>query len=76
MMSSPGKNPQKNNPHTEDNEMAKIKPEPKAGPLPLSGIYPTILIGVDVNVKPDPKKVKPFLFAGFGCYPIGLGNAS
>jgi flavin reductase (DIM6/NTAB) family NADH-FMN oxidoreductase RutF len=33
--------------------MAKIKLEPKAGPLPLLGFYPTIIIGVNVDGKPD-----------------------
>jgi flavin reductase (DIM6/NTAB) family NADH-FMN oxidoreductase RutF len=33
--------------------MAKIKLEPKAGPLPLLGIYPTIIVGVNVDGKPD-----------------------
>lgn len=33
--------------------MAKIKLELKAGPLPILGFYPTILIGVDVDGKPD-----------------------
>jgi flavin reductase (DIM6/NTAB) family NADH-FMN oxidoreductase RutF len=35
------------------NKMAKIKLEMKAGPLPILGLYPTILIGVDVDGKPD-----------------------
>ena len=33
--------------------MAKILLEPKAGPLPILGFYPTIMIGVDVEDKPD-----------------------
>jgi flavin reductase (DIM6/NTAB) family NADH-FMN oxidoreductase RutF len=33
--------------------MAKIKLELKAGPLPILGFYPTILIGIDVDGKPD-----------------------
>ncbi len=33
--------------------MAKIKLEQRAGPLPILGFYPTILIGVDVDGKPD-----------------------
>ncbi len=33
--------------------MGKIKLEPKAGPLPLLGFYPTIMIGVTVDGKPD-----------------------
>jgi flavin reductase (DIM6/NTAB) family NADH-FMN oxidoreductase RutF len=33
--------------------MGKIKLEQKTGPLPLLGFYPTILIGVDVDGKPD-----------------------
>jgi len=33
--------------------MGKILLEPKAGPLPILGFYPTIVIGVDVEDKPD-----------------------
>jgi flavin reductase (DIM6/NTAB) family NADH-FMN oxidoreductase RutF len=33
--------------------MAKIKLEPKAGPLPILGFYPTIMIGANVDGKPD-----------------------
>jgi flavin reductase (DIM6/NTAB) family NADH-FMN oxidoreductase RutF len=33
--------------------MGKIKLESKGGPLPILGAYPTILIGVDVDDKPD-----------------------
>jgi flavin reductase (DIM6/NTAB) family NADH-FMN oxidoreductase RutF len=33
--------------------MAKVKLEPKAGPLPILGFYPTILIGANVDGKPD-----------------------
>jgi flavin reductase (DIM6/NTAB) family NADH-FMN oxidoreductase RutF len=33
--------------------MGKIRLEPKAGPLPLLGFYPTIMIGVNVDGKPD-----------------------
>ena len=33
--------------------MGKIKLESKRGPLPILGAYPTILIGVDVEGKPD-----------------------
>jgi flavin reductase (DIM6/NTAB) family NADH-FMN oxidoreductase RutF len=33
--------------------MRKIKIELKAGPLPILGAYPTILIGVNVNGNPD-----------------------
>ena len=33
--------------------MGKIKLEQKAGPLPILGFYPTIMIGVDVEGKPD-----------------------
>ena len=33
--------------------MAKIKLEQKTGPLPILGFYPTILIGTDVEGKPD-----------------------
>jgi flavin reductase (DIM6/NTAB) family NADH-FMN oxidoreductase RutF len=33
--------------------MGKVKLEPKAGPLPLLGFYPTIMIGVTVDGKPD-----------------------
>jgi flavin reductase (DIM6/NTAB) family NADH-FMN oxidoreductase RutF len=33
--------------------MAKIKLEPKGGPLPILGFYPTIMIGVNVDGKPD-----------------------
>jgi flavin reductase (DIM6/NTAB) family NADH-FMN oxidoreductase RutF len=34
-------------------KMAKIKLESKAGPLAILGFYPTILIGVNVDGKPD-----------------------
>jgi flavin reductase (DIM6/NTAB) family NADH-FMN oxidoreductase RutF len=33
--------------------MSKIKLEQKAGPLPILGFYPTILIGIDVDGKSD-----------------------
>jgi len=33
--------------------MGKILLRPKAGPLPILGFYPTIMIGVDVEDKPD-----------------------
>jgi flavin reductase (DIM6/NTAB) family NADH-FMN oxidoreductase RutF len=33
--------------------MAKIKLEPKAGPSPILGFYPTIMIGVNVDGNPD-----------------------
>ena len=33
--------------------MGKIKLEPKAGPLPILGFYPTIMIGASVDGKPD-----------------------
>ena len=33
--------------------MGKVKLEPKAGPLPLLGFYPTIMIGVNVDGRPD-----------------------
>jgi flavin reductase (DIM6/NTAB) family NADH-FMN oxidoreductase RutF len=33
--------------------MAKVKLESKAGPLPILGIYPTIMIGASVDGKPD-----------------------
>ncbi len=33
--------------------MGKIKLEPKGGQLPILGFYPTIMIGVDVDDKPD-----------------------
>ena len=33
--------------------MAKIKLESKTGPLPILGFYPTILIGANVDDKPD-----------------------
>jgi flavin reductase (DIM6/NTAB) family NADH-FMN oxidoreductase RutF len=33
--------------------MAKIRLEPKAGPLPILGFYPTIMIGANVDGKPD-----------------------
>jgi flavin reductase (DIM6/NTAB) family NADH-FMN oxidoreductase RutF len=33
--------------------MAKMKLEPKAGPLPILGFYPTIMIGINVDGKPD-----------------------
>ena len=33
--------------------MAKIKLESKSGPLPILGFYPTILIGANVDDKPD-----------------------
>jgi flavin reductase (DIM6/NTAB) family NADH-FMN oxidoreductase RutF len=33
--------------------MAKIKLESKAGPLPILGFYPTIMIGANVDGKPD-----------------------
>jgi flavin reductase (DIM6/NTAB) family NADH-FMN oxidoreductase RutF len=33
--------------------MGKIKLEQKGGPLPILGFYPTIMIGVDVDDKPD-----------------------
>jgi flavin reductase (DIM6/NTAB) family NADH-FMN oxidoreductase RutF len=33
--------------------MAKTKLEANAGPLPILGFYPTVLIGVDVDGKPD-----------------------
>jgi flavin reductase (DIM6/NTAB) family NADH-FMN oxidoreductase RutF len=33
--------------------MGKVKLEPKAGPLPLLGFYPTIMIGTNVDGKPD-----------------------
>lgn len=33
--------------------MAKIKLEFKAGPLPILGVYPTIMIGANVDGKPD-----------------------
>ena len=33
--------------------MAKIKLEPKAGHLPILGFYPTIIIGANVDGKPD-----------------------
>jgi flavin reductase (DIM6/NTAB) family NADH-FMN oxidoreductase RutF len=33
--------------------MAKVKLEPKGGPMPMLGFYPTILIGVNVDGKPD-----------------------
>ncbi len=33
--------------------MAKIKLEMKAGPLPILGAYPVIMIGIDVDGKPD-----------------------
>ena len=33
--------------------MAKIKLEPKAGQLPILGFYPTIIIGANVEGKPD-----------------------
>jgi flavin reductase (DIM6/NTAB) family NADH-FMN oxidoreductase RutF len=33
--------------------MGKVKLEPKAGPLPLLGFYPTIMIGTIVDGKPD-----------------------
>jgi flavin reductase (DIM6/NTAB) family NADH-FMN oxidoreductase RutF len=33
--------------------MAKMKLEPKAGPMPILGFYPTIMIGANVDGKPD-----------------------
>ncbi len=33
--------------------MGKIILEPKAGPLPILGFYPAILIGIDVEGRPD-----------------------
>jgi flavin reductase (DIM6/NTAB) family NADH-FMN oxidoreductase RutF len=33
--------------------MAKIQLEQKSGPMPILGFYPTILIGVNVDGKPD-----------------------
>jgi flavin reductase (DIM6/NTAB) family NADH-FMN oxidoreductase RutF len=33
--------------------MGKVKLEHKVGPLPILGFYPTIMIGVDVDGKPD-----------------------
>ncbi len=33
--------------------MAKIKLEQKAGPMPILGFYPTIIIGANVDGKPD-----------------------
>jgi len=33
--------------------MAKIKLEPKAGPLPILGFYPAIMIGATIDGKPD-----------------------
>jgi flavin reductase (DIM6/NTAB) family NADH-FMN oxidoreductase RutF len=33
--------------------MGKVKLESKAGPLPLLGFYPTIMIGANVDGKPD-----------------------
>lgn len=33
--------------------MAKIKLEAKSGPMPILGFYPTILIGANVDGKPD-----------------------
>jgi flavin reductase (DIM6/NTAB) family NADH-FMN oxidoreductase RutF len=33
--------------------MAKIKLEPKGGPMPILGFYPTIMIGANVDGKPD-----------------------
>jgi flavin reductase (DIM6/NTAB) family NADH-FMN oxidoreductase RutF len=33
--------------------MGKILLEPKKGPLPILGFYPTVMIGVDVEDKPD-----------------------
>ncbi len=33
--------------------MGKILLQPKAGPLPILGFYPTIMIGVDVDDRPD-----------------------
>src|SRR5512136_1041903 len=33
--------------------MSKVKLESKAGPLPILGFYPTIMIGVNVDGKPD-----------------------
>jgi flavin reductase (DIM6/NTAB) family NADH-FMN oxidoreductase RutF len=33
--------------------MAKITLEPKAGPMPILGLCPTIMIGVNVDGKPD-----------------------
>jgi len=33
--------------------MAKMRLEPKAGPMPILGFYPTIMIGANVDGKPD-----------------------
>ncbi len=33
--------------------MAKVKLEPKAGPMPILGFYPTIMIGANIDGKPD-----------------------
>jgi flavin reductase (DIM6/NTAB) family NADH-FMN oxidoreductase RutF len=39
--------------NTEGANMGKIKMELKAGPLPILGSYPTIIIGASVEGKPD-----------------------
>jgi flavin reductase (DIM6/NTAB) family NADH-FMN oxidoreductase RutF len=33
--------------------MAKVKLEPKSGPLPILGVYPAVMIGVNVDGVPD-----------------------
>lgn len=33
--------------------MAKMRLEPKSGPMPILGFYPTIMIGANVDGKPD-----------------------
>jgi hypothetical protein len=41
------------------------------GPQPMIWLHPTVLVGTNVDGKPDISKFRPFAFGPGGYYPIG-----